>query len=259
MHALLLFVLLLARGALAGELLPPTSEQKLVYDLTIDDKAVGRRVVTVRYVPPDDVLPEETRIIESWEEVDARVKGVDVKMRTRITARSSESASSYVASQDLNGKVQEVQGRRGTDGKWTVTILGDGKVSTWEYRRSEVDLTTMDLLDPERPAALHDNATARVLVAEAGIIMDGLVRDLDEAKLKVAGQQVPVHRWDWAPSAGRVELSWSLDGLLVGYEAAFMGATLRARVQKVPEPRTFGEIELSPTTSAGTKVFEEDL
>jgi len=259
MHALLLFVPWLVRAALADEAVPPRSEQKLVYDLLVDGKTVGHRDVTVRYLPPDDLVPAETRIIESLQELETTIKGLPVKMRTRSSARSSDSSSSFVSSHELNGKVSEVQGHRDNDGRWLVTILAGGKVSTWEYRRSEVDLTTMDLVDPAQPPPLNDNASAKVLVAEAGVIMTGVVRDLDESKVKVGGRQVPVHRWDWTPPDGKVELSWSLDGVLVDYEAAFMGTTLDARLRQLPEPRTFGTIDMEPLKSGDTKVIEEDL
>lgn len=234
--------------------------QAITYDLTIGGQRVGQRDVTIRHIPPDDIVPYESRIIESYQQVQAQVAGRRIEHTSRITARASEDSSNFVASIDENGTVREVQGRQLSDGRWTVVEVSRGSQKTWDYRRTEVNLSTMDFLDPERHRLLSDDATAGVLVAESGQVLTGSVTDLGEDALTIAGTTVPVQRLAWTPEAGKVELSWTLDGWLVAYEIGFMGQALHAQARQAPEPRTFGEIEITTTiTGAASPVYEEEL
>lgn len=255
-----------AQPAPAGPPLPDVSvpaakvsSQRIEYDLRLGDKVVGKREVTVRHVPGPGVEAPETRILESWTEIQAEVAGKLIKVRQRATARASGSRLQFTAVNDENGRISEVQGRRLADGRWLLTIIDSSGSRSFEYRKSQVDLCTLDLLDPELHRRLIDRPTARLLLVETGDVIEGPAKDLGEATLKVGGVELPVNRSTFTPSEGRLTMDWNLEGLLVAYEIGFLGQRLSAQVRTPPAPRVWGEVAVPLRFGAGREVGEGEL
>ena len=233
--------------------------QSLAYTLRIGDKVVGKREVNVRHVPGPMVESEETRIIESWIEVEAEIAGQQVKVRQRATARASGGRLSFTSVNDENGRVSEVQGKRLGDGRWLINIVDRTGGRSFEYRKSQVDLCTLDLLDPELHRRLTDKSTARVLLVETGDVLEGPAKDLGEATLKVGEVELPVTRATFTPPQGRLTMLWNLEGLLVSYEIGFMGQRMTATVNEPPDARVWGEVSVPLRFGAGVDVGEGEL
>lgn len=233
------FVWLMSAAALA-------SSQSLTYTLSIDGAPVGERTVTIRTQAPDPEfgLHSESRIIESWTELTVPIGGRSVHYQSRASSRNTSGRTSFSASTALNGDVQEVQARMLEDGAWQITRVRPGELDTTTLRRTQVTLSSPDLVDPEAHSRLYDGASAMVLLAETGTVSAGAVDDLGLATLSVGGQQIEAHRYAWTPPEGRVLLAWSQDGLLLDYEVSFMGKRLRAALKQLPPPPSFGEFEV---------------
>lgn len=238
---------------------PKVATQTLSYTLRIGDKVVGKREVTVRHVPGPTLESEETRILESWIEVDAEIAGQQVKVRQRATARASGGRLHFTSVNDENGRISEVQGKRLNDGRWLIHIVDRTGARSFEYRKSQVDLCTLDLLDPELHRRLTDKSTARVLLVETGDVLEGPAKDLGEATLQVGAVELPVTRATFTPSLGRLTMDWNLEGLLVSYELGFMGQRMTATVSTPPEPRVWGEVSVPLRFGAGVEVGEDEL
>lgn len=242
---------LLAQPALAAD-----SSQTLSYDLVLNGAVVGSREVRIRYLEPFNPGDAESRLIETWTELDARVGAWNAEVKNRATAHISRTDSSFTSSMSLNGDVSEVQARTLHDARWQVHGIFDRRLSDWTLRRTEVDMSTLDLFDPVRSQDFTALTTARVLSAETGQIMRGPVQDLGEDTLTVGGEQVLVHRYAWTPEEGRFELAWSDDGLLLDWSAQIKGQTIEARLKELPEARSFGA---ATTVSDLPSVTEEEL
>jgi hypothetical protein len=248
-----------ATPPLPSAVAPKVATQSLSYTLRIGDKVVGKREVKVRHVPGPTLESEETRIIESWIDVDAEIAGQQVKVRQRATARASGGRLSFTSVNDENGRVSEVQGKRLGDGRWLINIVDRTGARSFEYRKSQVDLCTLDLLDPELHRRLTDKSTARVLLVETGDVLEGPAKDLGESTLKVGATELPVTRATFTPTQGRLTMDWNLEGLLVAYEIGFMGQRMSATVTAPPDARVWGEVSVPLRFGAGVEVGEDEL
>lgn len=236
---------LFATPAVAGD-------QKLNYDLSIDGKSVGHRDVTITWLPG---AAGEVRLIQSYTEIDATVLGAHYAMKNRAGGKVGGGAPSFNSSVDDNGTIREIQGRLLPDRRWSVSISEKGKNETYNLRPTEMGLTSLDLLDAERSRNLWGASTARVLMVETGGVLSGPVEDLGESTVKIAGEEIVVHRYAWTPETGRSEFAWTADGVLVGYQSTVLGKTLAGTLRALPLPPTMGEIGTPTTTSVG---FQEE-
>lgn len=234
------------------------AEQTLVFDLIMDGAVVGRREVTVRYIPPEVPSGGEVRVLETWTELNAQVRGWSFALENRSTGFANDTRSTFTSSMSVNGKVSEIQGKRLRDGRWQVNALYPDGAQQWELRRTEVDLSSLDLLDPKRPEIFKAGSRAKVLSAETGRVLTGLIEDLGEDTLTVNDQEVVVHRWAWTPPEARFELAWSEDGLLVDWSATFQGRRLDADIRELPKPRVYGELQVEEFVGL-PDVEEEEL
>ena len=234
------------------------AEQKLVFDLVVGGAVVGHRDVTIRYLQPSSATGKESRLITTWTELDARAGAWVVKLQNRSSGHITPIDSSFTSSLSINGKVSEVQGRTLEDGRWQMHGVFDRRLQKWEVRRTEVDLSSIDLLDPVRSKQVAGMSRLRVLSAESGQIMTGLLEDLGEDVLTVGGREVVVHRYAWTPPEGRFELAWSEDGLLLDWSVSAKGQTIDARIRELPPPRAYGSIEASTMQDMPT-IQEEEL
>ena len=235
------------------------SSQRIVYDLRLGEKVVGKREVTVRHVPGPTRDAPETRILESWTDVQTEIAGRSVHVRQRATARANGTRLQFTAVNDENGRKTEVQGRRLSDGRWLITVIDSSGSRSFEYRKSQVDLCTLDLLDPELHRRLTDRPTARVLLVETGDVIEGPAKQLGEATVSVGGVELPVTRATFTPAEGRLTMDWNLEGLLVAYEIGFLGQRLQAKVKNPPAPRVWGEVAVPLRFGGGRDVGENAL
>jgi len=230
-------------------------DQELVYDLRVGDQSVGTRTVSIRFLDGADAAGVE--VIESYTQIDTTLMGTPLHFENRASAQLDAGTSSFVSSVDENGHLREIQARQRRDGVWKVTVIEDKAVKQADLPRGQVDLSTLQLLDLQAARDLTARARASVLLAETGTVMSGQVDDLGEGTVDVAGQSLPVHRWAWSPALGRMELAWSMDGVLVSYQAPWMGRTLQAKLRSVPAPRSWGQVE--PVSAATGGMSEQEL
>ena len=250
MPSLLLSLLGLVLPALA------TGEQVLLYDLSLDGQRVGTRHVTLRSLQAED--GGEVRVIESYTELEASIAGQTLDFANRATARVETATTSFTSSVSEGGQVREVQARQRSDGTWKVTVIEGSEVKQATLPRGQVDLSSMQLLDPVAHRELTARARASVLAVETGTLFSGLVEDLGEGQIELSDGAVSVHRWAWSPSSLRMELAWSQDGVLVAYDSQVLGRTVQARLRQVPAARSYGDIELvAPVIDQG--LAEQEL
>ena len=229
-------------------------EQKLTYDLTMDGKHVGHRDLTVRTMQSST---GEVRILESFTEFSVSMAGQTYQMKNRATLKAGGTPG-FTSNIEENGKLREVQGRMLPDRRWLVTVTEGGQVKTWTLRASEITLSSLDLLDPVRHTLLLNGTNANLLLAETGGISAGTVEDLGESALTIGGEEVMVQRAAFTPETGRMELSWSSDGLLLAYQTRVLGRELKGVVTELPAPLSFGTVE-TPALETSGAIGEEAL
>jgi hypothetical protein len=236
-----------------------SSEQVLNYTLLVDGARVGKRTVTIRYLPPDEFSPTETRILESMTEFKATLAGQTFSMKARISARVADGRTAFTANVVENGVAREVQARQNADGSWTIVRSEQGQRYASTLRRSEVDFSTVDLMDPEAWRRVADRNPGTMLVAENGSRLVGRVQDLGQSQLNIGGDRVNAQRYSWTPDVGTMAFQWSEEGLLVGYELSFMGKKMEARLAALPAPRDWGTVTVPNFGEGYGTITEETL
>ena len=247
----------------AAAVSPAPVVQEVVFDLTSEGRSVGKHTLGVRHIPPRNGAFDETRILESYEEVGGADLPEAVHRRTRTTARADGSTMSFTAITELgphgSGRITEVNARRMSDGSWFVNITQGGEMQSEALRRSQADLCTLDLLDPKLHARLLHRSRVRLLDHTTGAVLEGEAEDLGEVTIQIGEDTVPVRRstlkvgehiWQW---------DWNLEGLLVRYDVRIGGQPLSARVNQPPPPRQWGAIDISTRFDNGTAIQQDDL
>lgn len=186
------------------------------WSLAVDGVAVGTREIRVRY---EGESGERMRILEAYTELHGGVKKKErFAYRQRLTANSHEGApASFTSVIEEDGASREVQARFG-DGHWSVSVAAVGEVRSYELRPTRVDLSTVDLFDPEADQKIAGRASARILSAEAGKILEGPVSSLGAGEVTIGGEQLPVDGWEWQTELGPWRFWYASNGFLVRYE-----------------------------------------
>lgn len=241
-----LFALLL-QPALAADM-----TQELTWQVTLDGKPVGKKDLTVKWTT--NSAGELRRMLESWTEVDASVIGITYSFRQRLTGSAAGDAASFASVSQLGGDVVEVQARQG-GGVWMVSINQNGTAYDDDHPREAVNLSLVDLMDPESRVPLSDYTYAKILSPETGLILEGPVKTLGAGQVDVAGTQVPVTGWSWTPDQGEGRFWYSNEGYLVRYEVKVMGRNLTGTLTKPPPKGTDDE----PLIGTGSGITEVPL
>lgn len=224
-------LLLLAPAAALAE------TQTFLYRLKAAEKPVGTRDARIVYVPSET---GEVRLLQSFTKFSVPLAGTQYTYVQRLGGRFG-GARSFAASIEDNGQVREVQGYLSEAGQWVVTVVEKGQSKTWYLPAEDVDLTSAELMDPDRASRVLQSATTlRVLATETGGILTGPVEDLGLQEQVVGQQAMNVHRFRWSPPGGDMVLSYDDDGYLVSYEVDVVGRRMGARLDAAPPGRTYG-------------------
>ncbi len=229
-------------------------EQALSYRLLAQDRAVGNRTVTVKYLPTGT---GELRLIEAWTSFVLPVAKGTVKYEQRLGGRCGGDRG-FVASMATNGAVREVQGRQEVDGSWSVSVADADGARSWTLEPSAVDLTSAELFDQERALrTLGSTSSLKLLSTETGSILEGPVQALGPTTMAVGPDEIEVQRYRFEPAEGTMTLAYTQDGWLVAYDYQVLGMFVGARLEKLPPQRTFGTVLDAPLTTS--TVSEEAL
>jgi len=243
--------LLICFASLSGVAFGET--QEMVYDLILSGDSVGRRRVTVRYLPGK---AGEVRVIESYTELSVPLGKRSFGFVQRLSGMGAPGAAGFVATTREMGKPYEVQLTERLDG-WRVSLTENQRLAHWNLEKGAFDATSLTLVDPEAATeVLSDRSTLRVLSAETGKVVEGKLVALGAGSVAVAGTSVPVSRWAWELPSGRVELAYGPEGHLVAYNLLVGGKVVQARLQQVPEARSFGDNLDTPIMGPGIEATE---
>ena len=219
-------LLLLASLAQAGTADPVS----LTWDLSINNKAVGTRTLTMR---TDESQLGELRTLQAYTEVDASVFGISFAYKQRLTANADIGPASFISVIDQGGTISQVQGRKAALG-WIMTVATAGRSRTYDIATGDVDLSTADLLDPQSRVPLSRFERARVLSAETGEVLEGPVEPLGPSEIRIDGQDVPVEGYTWTTDQGAGTFWYTSEGWLVRFESRILGQRLSGTLSDPP-------------------------
>jgi hypothetical protein len=229
-------------------------DQPLTYRLLSDDRPIGSREATLSYLPGPN---GEIRMLKAWTTLVLPMPKEAYQVKQRLGARLDGDRSFTVSLSALD-EVREIQGRQELDGTWTVSLANARGAKTWSLAADAIDLSSPELLDPERAlATLRACDRLRLLSAETGGILEGPVEALAPSTLPVADQDVPVEVFRFSPPEGTMTLAYSQEGWLVAYDYQVLGKLVGARLERLPPARSFDTAIDAPLT--GGQVSEDRL
>ncbi|MFH1466723.1 MAG: hypothetical protein ABIO70_20220 [Pseudomonadota bacterium] len=247
-------LLTLAAALLLVSAAARAEDQPLTYRLLSDDRPIGSRETALTYLPGPS---GEIRMLKAWTTLVLPTPREAMQVKQRLGARFGGDRS-FSVSLSTNGQVREIQGRQEPDGTWTISIADAQGAKTWSLESSAVDLSSPELLDPERAlSTLRASDHLRLLSAETGAILEGPVEALPPRTVAVADRDLPVEVFRFSPPEGSMTLAYSQEGWLVAYDYQILGKLVGARLEKLPPPRSFDTALDAPLT--GGQVLEDSL
>jgi hypothetical protein len=246
--------LALALALLSTPLAARAEDQPLTYRLLSDDRPIGSREATLSYLPGPT---GEIRMLKAWTALVLPMPKEAYQVKQRLGARFGGDRA-FSVSLSAHGEVRELQGRQELDGSWTLSLADAKGAKTWNLTADAVDLSSPELLDPERAlATLRASDRLRLLSAETGGILEGPVEALPPTTLPVADRNVPVELFRFSPPEGTMTLAYAQEGWLVAYDYQILGKQVGARLERLPPPRSFDTAIDAPLT--GGQVREDSL
>ncbi len=218
--------------------------------LTVDGQPAGTREVSVRYEGPTG---ERVRIFEAYTKIDPPPTGKRRKRRAppepifrqRLTANSHEGApASFHSTLVSDGIPLEIQARYAT-GAWRLAVTGVEGTRTTTIKPSDIDLSTVDLFDPESERKLAGLEHARILDAASGQVLEGEVVPLGPSELEINGEMMWVDGWEWRAPQASWRLFYALNGFVVRFQGAIGGQEVDARLIG-GAPRAIDEFGIPP-------------
>ena len=225
-----LFLSFTPSSVFAAESSVPTTE--LTYAIRVAGAQVGTRRTTVRY---EDVSGQSSRTIESYTDIDATIGPVHVVYKQRLTGFASSSPASFHSVIEENGSPIEIQARWGHDA-WTVTVVDRRASRTVDHPTLDIDLSTVDLIDPGTRFSMSRMSSAKVLSAETGDIWEGEISPLGSRDLSLGGREVTVDGFVWMSPEGRSEFWYDGEGYLVQYNMRLLGFRVEGTLTEAPPP-----------------------
>lgn len=209
------------------------------WTLQVDGVSVGSREVSVRY---EGESGARVRVLEGYTALSGGVKKKErYAYEQRLTANSHEAApASFTSAVSTDGVGREVQARF-TEGRWAVSVVeASGKSKAYELPAARVDLSTVDLFDPESDRKITQLTSARILSAEIGKILEGPVRPLGPSTWIAGGESMVVDGYEWQTELGPWRFWYASNGFLVRYEVPLLGRRVSAELDG-PAPRGIDE------------------
>ena len=224
--------------------------QSLTWELTVDGVHVGWRQVSVHWADA------EHRVFTGHTSLDGRRledRGLRrLRYEQHLSANSQQGRpASFTSVIDAGRGQREIQGRR-TGITWTITVIDGGEARTHSLAHTRVDLSTVDLMDPEAERGLSGRTKAQVLLTETGKIEQGVVRALGAQAVLVAEERVVTDRYEWVTSQGVYRFWYAPNGWLVRWEAPMFGVQVHGELvgeaprgtDEFPVPPAAGPIDV---------------
>lgn len=222
-------------------------EPELTWQISAGGAVLGTRTAKVRTVPG---AQGSRRVIESYTQLSGMVGPIQINWRQRLTAHVDGGApASFHSVVDEGGSASEIQGRWTPSG-WVVTTNLGGRTRSVDYPIHAIDLSSADLMDPERRANVFARERVKMLLDVSGEVLDGRTERLGPSEVTIGSTPVPVEGWAWTSPEGRSEFWFSADGWLVKYETQAMGLTLKGALTAPPP----GGVDDFPVATGRPKV-----
>jgi hypothetical protein len=230
----------------------PPPELGVVWGLTVDGVPVGTREVRVRY---EGDTGERIRVVEAYTDLEGgKAKKGRFAFQERLTANSHEgSPASFTAVSSANGADREVQARFG-DGVWHVMLATAEGEQALTFNAGRIDLSTVDLLDPESERRLAHYDRVQILSSDLGRVLEGEVVPLGATEITVGGEIILAEGFELRAPEGSWRYWYASNGFLLRYEeprlgravvGTMIGSAPRAIDEfQVPSPPVVEELDL---------------
>jgi hypothetical protein len=208
------------------------STDRLDWQIEVNGRAVGERSLRMDV---EQTEHGELRTLRSSTRIDAKVVGIPFSVRQTLTANADFGPASFISVVEQRGSTSELQGRL-TGLGWRLAYTEQGRTRTFDVPAAEVDLSTVDLIDPRSRVPLSRYTDVRVLSAETGEVHTGRVEILGPSQLVISGTPVDVEGYALHIPEGVGRFYYTTEGWLVRFETKVFGQAVTGQL-KAPPPR----------------------
>ena len=218
------------------------SVQNFVYKVMQNGAEIGRRNVVITYVPSSKNRPGGAKKIEISSDITLSLGGKSIRYQQKGVGQFSKRRSNFVVSNEVDGVLTEVQGRRSVSGVWTIHTIYDGSFQKMEYSPLMVQSTSFELFLPHHWA---ENDPLDCLIVDGsetfvvngvwskgnGVQIEGLIEEEIETKLstKVAS---------YLPNG-----VWNKEGYLLGAQIVLFGKDFSLLLENLPKEIYYGDVK----------------
>jgi hypothetical protein len=218
------------------------SVQSFVYKVLQNGTEIGRRNVVITYVPSSEIRPDGAQKIEISSDLTLSIGGKSIRYQQKGVGQFSKRRSNFVVSNDVDGALTEIQGKRSQEGVWTIHTIYDGSFQRIEYSPLQVQNTSMELFLPNHRV---ENDSLDCLIVDGSdlfVVNSVWNKGFDIKNKRILKDKIEtklVFRYD----KHNTNSVWSKEGYLLGANVVIFGKEYTLVLEEFPEEIYYGDIK----------------
>ena len=215
--------------------------QSFVYKVLQNGEQVGHRNVVITYLPSSKKQPEGATKVEIDSDVTLSVAGRSVRYQQKGVGVFSKRRSNFVVSNNVDGMLTELQGKRSISGLWTVHSIYEGSFSKLEYSPLQVKNTSMELFIPEQK--MENDAFDCMIIDGTEVLIQNSVWKKSNYRNYSGINNLEIEKnLEIEIENNNINSVWNKDGYLLGANVNILGMKFSMILQDIPKERFFGDI-----------------
>ena len=215
--------------------------QIFVYKVMQNNVEVGRRNIVITDIPSSILMPDGAKKIEITSDISFRIGGSDIRYQQKGVGQFSLRKANFVISNQLNNEITEFQGKRDSNGSWTVFTIREGSVQKQQFSPLQVQYSSFELFLPKVRRVQDSFAyffvdTEETLVKNS-VWSDSNIRSFTGLESSAIENSLQVHLPEFD-----INTVWNKDGILLGANIFAFGTELSLVLEELPKEIYFGEI-----------------
>jgi hypothetical protein len=231
------------------------SVQNFVYKVTQNGAEIGHRNVVITYVPSSEKRPGGAKKIEISSDLTLSIGGKSIRYQQKGVGQFSKRRSNFVVSNEVDGVLTEVQGRRSVSGVWTIHTIYDGSFQKKEYSPLQVQNTSLELFLPNQWTE-NDVLDCLIVDGSETFVVNSVWDKGFSIKEIEMGNEMIEKKLSIKVEKYHPNTVWSKEGYLLGANVALFGKEFLMLLEELPKEVYYGDVKEQNDFSG---IQEQDL
>ena len=229
--------------------------QSFVYKVLQNGEQVGQRNVVITYLPSSKKQPDGATQVEIDSNVTLNIAGRSVRYQQKGIGVFSKRRSNFVVSNNVDGMLTEIQGKRSISGLWTVYSIYEGSFTKLEYSPLQVQETSMELFIPDQKIE-SDPFDCMIVDGTEIVIQNSVWKKSKKKSFAGVDKNRIENNLNVVIENNNINSVWSKDGYLLGANVNILGMRFSMILENIPKERYFGDVN---EKNAFQGIQEEEL